>query len=373
MSNGRRKLYAWIAPAMRRQWAKFGAMLVAIFIAELGMMLAADRMQLELSWAWALIDAALLTAVAAVIMWPLNIKPLYLALAAEHAKAQAILDAASDAIITTDDHGIIRSQNRAAQTMFGVAERDAIGRNVSSIIPPPHREQHDRYLQRYRRTGEKRMIGTTQQLDAMRSGGEIFPIELSISEVRAGNERLFTAIIRDITERKRLDDKIQNMAHYDQLTGLASRALFHDRLSQAVAAARRRRGSFGLLYLDLDRFKPVNDNYGHAAGDMLLCAVAARLRQAMRESDTVARLGGDEFALILADIGSRAAAEAVAEKLTLSLDRPYPLDDVIVAVGASIGIAVFPDDAAFGEDLVKQADHDMYRRKEVRRTDVPRD
>jgi diguanylate cyclase (GGDEF)-like protein/PAS domain S-box-containing protein len=257
--------------------------------------------------------------------------------------------------------------------MFGVSEQDAIGRNVSTLIPPPHREQHDRYLERYRRTGVKRVIGTTQQLDAMRTNGEIFPVELSISEVRAGDKRLFTAIIRDITERKRLSDKIQSMAHYDQLTGLANRALFHDRLAQAIAFARRRKSRLGLLYLDLDRFKPVNDNYGHAAGDMLLCAVAGRLREAMRESDTVARLGGDEFAVILAEISARGDADAVAEKLRRSIDEPYTLDDVIVAVGASIGIAVFPEDAAFGEDLVKLADRDMYRRKEARLAGATRD
>jgi len=106
---------------------------------------------------------------------------------------------------------------------------------------------------------------------------------------------------------------------------------------------------------------------------MLLCAVAGRLREAIRESDTVARLGGDEFALILAEIGSRADAEAVAEKLRLSIEVPYALDDVIVAVGASIGIAIFPDDAAFGEDLVKLADQDMYRRKQAPRAVAPHD
>ena len=367
-------LSARIAQALQRPPAKFGVMLGAIFLAELAMMLVADRLQLGMTgWVWALIDAAILTAAASVVLWPLIIRPLYAAFEAEHAKAQAILDTASDAIITIDDHGIIQTQNRAAQAMFGIPEQDAIGRNVSAIIPPPHREQHDRYLERYRRTGVKHVIGVMQQLEAVRADGEIFPVELSISEVRAGNKRLFTAIIRDITERKRLSDKIQSMAHYDQLTGLANRALFHDRLSQTIALARRRKSKLALLYLDLDRFKPVNDNYGHAAGDMLLCAVAGRLRESMRESDTVARLGGDEFAVILAEISARADADAVAEKLRHSIDEPYPLDDVIVAVGASIGIAVFPDDATFGEELVKLADQDMYRRKQAPRAVAPHD
>jgi diguanylate cyclase (GGDEF)-like protein len=115
----------------------------------------------------------------------------------------------------------------------------------------------------------------------------------------------------------------------------------------------------------------VNDNYGHAAGDMLLCAVAERLRETVRASDTVARLGGDEFAVILTEIGSRVDAEAVAEKLRFSMNEPYTLDDVIVSIGTSIGIAVFPDDAASGEDLVKRSDENMYRAKEARNAPVP--
>lgn len=356
------------AQALQRPLAKVILTLGAIFLAELTLMLAAERLQLDLSgWRGALADATIVTAVALAIMWPLIVKPIEMALAAEHAQAQVILDAASDAIITIDDHGIIQAQNRAAQIMFGVSAQDAIGRNISVIVPSPHREHHDQYLENYRRTGVKHMIGTARRVDATRMNGEVFPIELSINEVRIAGKRRFTAIIRDITERKRLEDKIQKMAHYDELTGLAGRALFRDRLSQAIELARRRRGKLGLLYLDLDRFKPVNDNYGHAAGDALLCAVAARLRESVRAADTVARLGGDEFAVILAEINSWADAGTLAEKLRLAIDKPYALDDVIVWIGASIGIAIFPDEAASGEGLLKIADEGMYRAKQAQR------
>jgi diguanylate cyclase (GGDEF)-like protein/PAS domain S-box-containing protein len=372
--NNRRDFAARTAQALQRPLVRFGVMLGAIFSVELALMLAADRLQLDMTgWAGALVDAATLTAIASVVMWPLVVNPLRVALRTEQARARAILDTASDAIITIDDQGIIQEQNRAARIMFGVSDEDAVGHNVSMIVPSPHRERHDGYLANYRRTGVKHVIGTTQQLEAVRMDGVIFPIELSISEVQAGSRRLYTAIIRDVTERKRLGDEIQKMAHHDQLTGLANRALFQDRLSQAVALARRHRGKLGLLYFDLDRFKPVNDNYGHTAGDMVLCAVAERLRESVRESDTVARLGGDEFAVILAEIGSRPDAQAVAEKLKVSISEPYPLDDVIVSIGASIGIAVFPDDAALLEDLVKVADQDMYRQKEARKAAAPGD
>ncbi len=368
-----RNVFAGPKWVLQHPLARFGLSLCVIFLIELTLMRVAELLQLDMTgWAGAIVDAMLLTVVAGGILWPLIVKPLQVALETEHAQAQVILDTASDAIITIDDHGIIQSQNRAAQTMFGVSDQDAIGRNVSFIISSPHRELHDKYLEEYRRTGVKHVIGTTQQLEAVRTNGEVFPVELSISEVQTGGNRLFTAIIRDTTERMRLNEKIQNMADYDQLTGLATRGLFQDRLSQAVAIAQRRHSKLGLLYLDLDRFKPVNDNYGHAAGDLLLCEVAGRLRDAIRESDTAARLGGDEFAVILTEIHSRADAVAVAEKIEVSLDEPYSLDGVIVSVGASIGIVVFPEDAAVGEDLVKQADQDMYRRKAARKA-PPRD
>ena len=174
------------------------------------------------------------------------------------------------------------------------------------------------------------------------------------------------SVMSDITEHKVTEERIQHVAHHDSLTGLPNRLLFNDRLAQAIRFAHRDKRQFALLYLDLDRFKPVNDSLGHAAGDELLRQVAARIRSQVRESDTVARIGGDEFTLILADVGSREAAEGVAAKVAAALAAPFKVDRhaAEITIGASIGIAIFPGDARGADALVKVADAAMYQAKQ---------
>ncbi len=175
------------------------------------------------------------------------------------------------------------------------------------------------------------------------------------------------AVTTDITEQMLAEERIQRVAHHDSLTGLPNRLLFNDRLGQAIGAAKRNATRFALLYLDLDRFKPVNDTLGHVAGDELLQAVAARIRRQVRESDTVARVGGDEFTVILADIGARGEAETVAGKIVAALAAPCLLGEgrQSVNIGTSIGIAVYPEDALDADGLVKAADAAMYDAKKT--------
>ncbi|MBI5909811.1 MAG: diguanylate cyclase [Betaproteobacteria bacterium] len=175
------------------------------------------------------------------------------------------------------------------------------------------------------------------------------------------------AVTTDITEHKLAEERIQRVAHHDSLTGLPNRMLFQDRLDQAISLAKRDSRQFALLYLDLDRFKPVNDNLGHTAGDELLQAVAARIRQQVRESDTVARVGGDEFTVILPDIARREEAETVAKKIIAAVATPFQLGNrkQRVDIGTSIGIALYPTDARDTDALVKAADAAMYSAKQV--------
>jgi len=179
----------------------------------------------------------------------------------------------------------------------------------------------------------------------------------------------FYSMATDITEHKQTEERIQYLAHHDSLTALPNRLLFNDRLGQAISLAKRDARQFALLYLDLDRFKLVNDSMGHSAGDEVLRSAADRIREQVRESDTVARLGGDEFAVILRDINSPEAVTAIAEKIIDALTATFHLTSrkQDVDIGVSIGIAIYPVDAQDNDGLIKQADAAMYRAK-VRRS-----
>jgi diguanylate cyclase (GGDEF)-like protein/PAS domain S-box-containing protein len=174
------------------------------------------------------------------------------------------------------------------------------------------------------------------------------------------------AVTTDITEHKLTEERIRRVAHHDSLTGLPNRLLFNDRLDQSISLAKRDARRFALLYLDLDRFKAVNDTLGHAAGDVLLQAVAARIRDEVRESDTVARIGGDEFAVILPDIAGREEAQTVARKIIAALGPPFPLGSQgrKAEIGTSIGIALYPEDGLDADALVRAADAAMYAAKQ---------
>ena len=171
----------------------------------------------------------------------------------------------------------------------------------------------------------------------------------------------------DITEHRLAEERIQRVAHHDSLTGLPNRLLFNDRLSQAISLAKRDSRQFALLYLDLDRFKQVNDSLGHTAGDELLHAVALRIRRQVRESDTVARVGGDEFTVILSDIARREEAKVVANKIIVAISAPFQLgsNKQSANIGTSIGIALYPVDGRDAEALVKAADAAMYSAKQA--------
>jgi len=200
--------------------------------------------------------------------------------------------------------------------------------------------------------------------------GEIYAQSLSISFVHdeVGNIKRHIAVFGDVTEKKQAEEKIYYQANYDQLTGLPNRQLFQDRLHSAVASAKRNHTQLALLYIDLDRFKEVNDSAGHEAGDRLLIQVTKRLNQCIRETDTLARLGGDEFTVILNNLSTNYDIENIARTILELLEQPFSLDSGIDAsISASIGIAIYPADGENDATLIRHADAAMYRVKETGR------
>jgi len=205
-------------------------------------------------------------------------------------------------------------------------------------------------------------FATFERVHVTRDGRRI-PVEINARRFLHKGEPAMIALARDITERKRAEERIYRLAHYDALTDLPNRRLLMDRLDRALALARRHGRQLAVLMLDLDGFKPVNDTYGHDAGDELLEVVARRLESSVRRADTIARLGGDEFVVVLTEIASVDDAELVAGKIIAIVNEPVALDGREVHVGASIGIAAFPHDGDDAPALMKAADEAMYRAK----------
>lgn len=201
--------------------------------------------------------------------------------------------------------------------------------------------------------------------------GEISHVSVSGEPFFDGRGRFmgYRGTGKDVTERHRIQAAMRQLAQYDSLTTLPNRELFHDRLGQAIELARREGSSLALLYFDLDRFKPVNDLWGHEAGDLLLKEVAKRLLEIVRKSDTVARVGGDEFVILLQGVGLRENAGWIAAEVREALAYPFVLANVPeeISIGTSIGIAYFPDDALSGDELVRMADAGMYANKAKQR------
>jgi len=283
------------------------------------------------------------------------------ALASQRDQLRSILDSAAEGIITMNATGHIETFNRAAEKMFGWSAAQVDGRDVSELLIDGFESERASALlaQLIDRSGP----GTdTATLEGRRRDGSKFPIEVSASLMRRGEASKYVAIVRDVSERVRLQQALEHQAFHDDLTGLANRALLRDRLDHALARSRRHAATVAVIFADLDGFKMINDTLGHDTGDLLLAEVARRLRYSVRDGDTAARLGGDEFAILL-DEATPEEAEAAAHRILDSLREPFSVEGREIFVRSSIGVADNHADALDADELLCRADIAMYAAK----------
>ena len=264
-----------------------------------------------------------------------------------------VVDNCFDAIVTFDERRRILSVNRAAGNLFGRRPEQVIGSALAELLTTPPGCP-----------GECSMPGARgpQELMAHPGTGAPFQVEVAFSAMHVHGQWVGIAALRDIRERKAQEAELRRMALHDPLTGLANRALLHDRLERAIALATRSGGQVALLLLDLDHFKEVNDTLGHQVGDILLQQIGPRLESVLRESDTLARLGGDEFALVLPDVTEHAAC-AVAERIVDLFRCPFQIETLDLELGVSIGVAYYPTHGEGAAELLQRADVAMYGAK----------
>ena len=313
-----------------------------------------------------------LRTLAAVVLDRLEVRRLQASGRAGQSRFEQISATSPDGIMCADDTGTITFWNAAAERLFGFTAQEAVGSDIDIIVPPTMRGGHGRGLTRVAHGGAPRLVGTTVQLDAIRKDGTEFPIELSLSMWREHDLASFGAIFRDMTERRENEKRLFDLAHRDSLTGLPNRTVLMNRIADCAATER----AAALLMIDLDGFKMVNDTLGHTAGDAVLKEVAERLSACVRAGDTVVRVAGDEFAVVMADRPEHHAIGTMADRLIERLAAPIPFQGELVHVGASIGIALYPEDGSHAEDLLSAADLAMYQAKaegrDCRRFFVPK-
>ena len=283
---------------------------------------------------------------------------------AEHDRriASEVLRSMNEAVCVLNRDFDFVSVNPAFSRMTGYGESEAIGRNASLLDSAQHTSS---YYSEIRGTlqHQGRWSGEMWQL---RKDGEEFLCAYECSAVldADGQHALYVLVLNDITEQKRAEQELRYLANFDPLTNLPNRTLLAERLSRAIVRARRQGDRIAVLFLDLDHFKDINDSLGHAAGDRILRAAAARLQETVGSRHTVARLGGDEFTVVLENLGAQDESDDAARGIIAAFERPLMLDDrQEIAVTPSIGISLYPDNAQVPTELLKQADTAMYQAK----------
>jgi diguanylate cyclase (GGDEF)-like protein/PAS domain S-box-containing protein len=341
---------AWLEKRRRVVQSASVAIVLTLALASLG-----TSGNLSSFMVWVSAGVSIFTAIVAANFGIIWINTRHELVRSQETQAQTLAHIA-EGVVTVDANECVLWMNPTAEAMTGWPVDEAVGVAVAEVV----RRERDAIL-----LPEDGVAAGQGEVLISRAGAYL-PVDVATAELPADPEdgrRGYVLVIRDASERRNREGAMLRMAYRDPLTGLANRASLTDRLELELNHARRRGSLLGLLFLDLDGLKAINDRLGHEAGDALLVGFAERLKTVLRKGDTVARLGGDEFNVILPDLESLGGAELVAEKILASLNSPMLFDGEELAAGVSIGIAMFPGDAEEPEELMRRADAAMYRAK----------
>lgn len=287
-----------------------------------------------------------------------------------HDSLFGILENVSEGIITINGQGIITAFNKAAEIIFGYNDADIIGRNIKILMPQPYRDEHDDYLKKYLSTRIPHVIGVGRKVFGRRRNGEVFPINLAVSELQCEKGNIFIGVIRDISEEETSRKEIERLALHDPLTGLPNRAYLNKFLDGLFEKTEQHVSA--VFFIDLDGFKPINDQLGHEAGDQALCNVAQNLQAKLDKSYFIGRLGGDEFVVVIQDIAEKELACSVGDEIIKAISQPMMLLNYKepYQLGASVGLAYITREVKTRTDILTNADNAMYEAKRTGKNKV---
>lgn len=278
----------------------------------------------------------------------------------DHKRLRTIIDHSLDGVIIYDAQGNIQQLNREAEKTFGYRDYEILDKPITTLVDTNHIQE----LRQELKTRDLNAIWHPREAVGHHKKGHLFPIELRLEIMHSRGAELTALMVRDISARKQQEEKIRTLALHDTLTGLPNRALLTEYLAKTIQTCEQDGRLSAVLFIDLDRFKIINDTYGHPTGDAVLQTIAQRLSQAVRPNDAVARLGGDEFVVLLRGLRSSQYAALIAERIRIECETPVPVGDKKFTLSSSIGIALYPKDGQDPATLVRNADTAMYFAKQ---------
>jgi len=286
----------------------------------------------------------------------------------KYSQQAQILEQIHDAVMSLDMNGFIQSWNKGAEILFGHRADEMVGRHFTILFPDNIYDKYVKGMAKLKEKGEYK-----EEVLLQKKSGESLYVVFSFSPLKDENDEIVGAVsyAQDITEQKKTEEVLQEQknilryqAHHDALTRLPNRVLFFDRLEQSIRKTERSEKDFALFFIDLDKFKHINDSLGHSIGDRVLKVVAKRIEETIRKEDSLARLSGDEFTVIMEDLVHAEDASLLAKKILSVLQKPIFIDEYTLYISGSIGISLYPQDAMDAESLLKYADTAMYKAKE---------